>query len=77
MKKIICKKVYDTENAQIVKKVTYGAFGDADGYEETLYVTEDGSYFLYVNGGEESIYPTENITRKSKAAAEKWLEENK
>ena len=76
MQKIICKKVYDTASATVVKKVTSGYYGDPLGYEETLYVTPDGFYFLYTNGGAESKYPTEDISRKSKAAAEKWLAEN-
>ena len=76
MKKIICKVEYDTETSTVVKKVTEGCFGDAQGYEETLYVSADGKYFLYTNGGEESKYPTEGIKRMSKAAAEKWLSEN-
>lgn len=76
MKKIICKKEYDTDLATVVKKNTVGSFGDADGYEETLYVTEGGSYFLYVNGGAESKYPKEDIKRMSAKAAEAWLEEN-
>ena len=73
MKKIICKVEYDTETSEIVKKNTVGSFGDADGYEETLYKTADGKYFLYVNGGAESIYPEENIKRMSAAKAEEWL----
>ena len=73
MQKIICKKLYDTDASEIVKKVTYGSFGDADGYEETLYVTADGAYFLYENGGDASIHPTENIKRMSKKSAEEWL----
>lgn len=76
MVKTICKKVYDTENAEIVKKVTFGAFGEDDGYEETLYITSDGFYFLYVNGGPASIHAKEDIKRMSKANAEKWLGEN-
>lgn len=76
MQKIICKKVYDTASASVVKKVTSGYYGDPAGYEETLYVTPDGAYFLYTNGGAESKYAVENIVRKSKAAAEKWLSEN-
>ncbi|MDO4608948.1 MAG: hypothetical protein Q4B40_07155 [Clostridia bacterium] len=72
MKKIICKVEYDTETAALIKKNTYGAFGDADGYEESLYVTEGGKYFLYVNGGAESKYPTENIVRMSAAKADEW-----
>ena len=73
MKKIICKKEYDTNLASIVKKVTFGNYGDADGYEECLMQMPDGSYFEYVNGGAESVYPTENIKRLSKKAAEEWL----
>ena len=73
MKKIICKVEYDTDNSEIVSKNTFGNFGEPDGYEETLYVTKDGKYFLYVNGGEASKYPSENITRMSKAKAEEWL----
>ena len=76
MQKTICKKTYDTTTAEVVKKVTSGCYGDPAGYEETLYVTPDGFYFLYTNGGSESKYPTEDIARKSKAAAEKWLAEN-
>ncbi len=73
MKKIICKKEYDTETATPIQKKTVGAFGDKDGYEETLYQTADGSYFLYVNGGEDSLYPSEDIKRLSKAKAEERL----
>lgn len=77
MKKTVRGKVLNTETATIVKKLTYGSFGSADGYEETLYVTEDGTYFLYTNGGAESKYPEEKITLKYKSGAEKWLAENK
>ena len=72
MKKIICKVEYDTEASKIVEKRTFGNFGDTDGYEETLYVTDSGKYFLYTNGGVESIYPEENIKRLSAAKAEEW-----
>ena len=76
MKKIICKVEYDTDNSQLVAKKTYGEFGQADGYEESLYVTEGGKYFLYTNGGEESKYPQEGITRMSAAKAEEWRKAN-
>ncbi len=76
MQKTICKVNYDTAASSIVKKVTFGAFGDANGYEETLYVTADGKYFLYTNGGADSKYSKEDIKRMSKANAEKWIEEN-
>ena len=72
MKKVICKIEYDTETAVLQAKYTYGNFGDSDGFEESLYITEDGKYFLYVNGGADSIYPQENIKRMSAAKAEEW-----
>ncbi|MBQ8345344.1 MAG: hypothetical protein IJY42_03655 [Clostridia bacterium] len=73
MKKIICKKEYDTETATVVKSYTVGNFGDPDGFEETLYQTPDGLYFLYTNGGEASQYATEDIKRVSAKKAEEWL----
>ena len=76
MQKTICKKVYDTETSEVVKKVTFGCYGCADGYEETLYKTESGNFFLYTNGGAESPYPNEGIKRLSKKAAEEWLAQN-
>ncbi len=74
MKKIICKKEYDTEAAALIKKITFGTFGDADGYEESLMQMPDGSFFEYVNGGKDSKHPEEKITRLSKKAADAWLE---
>ena len=73
MKKIICKVTYDTETAMMVEQHTSGFFGDPAGYEETLYQTPVGKYFLYVNGGEESPYPEENIKRMSPQKAKEWL----
>ena len=76
MKKIICKVEYDTEASMLIEKKTFGAFGDKDGYEESLYKTQDGKYFLYTNGGEESKYPKEAITRMSAAKADEWVKNN-
>ncbi len=73
MKKIISKREYDTETATLVKKFTVGNIGDADGYEESLFQTPNGLYFLYVNGGEDSPYKAENIKCVSKVKAEEWL----
>lgn len=76
MKKIICKVEYDTENAELLCKKTYGSFGDADGYEESLYKTPDGKFFLYTNGGADSPYAKEDIKRMAKAKADEWLAQN-
>ena len=75
MKKMICKYEYDTETAVILKKSTYGSFGDPAGYEETLYQTEDGKYFIYVNGGADSPYVKEDIKRIAKNKIEEWIAE--
>ena len=72
MKKIICKVEYDTEASQLIGKFTSGEFGDAAGYEESLYETADGKFFIYVNGGAESIYPTEDIKRLAKNKVDEW-----
>ena len=74
MKKIICKKEYDTETATLVKKFTFGYFGDPAGYEETLYQTPEGLYFIYANGGEASDYAEESITRIAKTKVNEWIE---
>ena len=75
MKKIICKVEYDTENSELLAKYTSGEFGDPAGYEESLYITEGGKYFLYTNGGEESKYAKEDIKRMSAAKADEWKSE--
>ncbi len=76
MKKIICKVEYDTEASELIAKNAVGTFGDATGYEESLYMTKDGKYFLYTNGGEESKYTKEAITRMSAAKADEWRKAN-
>ena len=76
MKKIICKVEYDTTASELIKKVTSGVYGDPAGYEETLYKTAGGKFFIYVNGGAESKYPTEKIRRKSKKTAAEFVEAN-
>lgn len=69
-------KTFNTETATVVKKVTCGTFGDPAGYEMTMYMTPEGDYFLYTNGGEESAYAAEKIASYTKANAKKWLAEN-
>lgn len=73
MIKKIGKVTYDTNSSVIVKKNTFGNYGDTDGYEETLYVTEKGNYFLYCYGGSDSPYPEEKIKTLSKENAKKYL----
>ncbi len=76
MKKTIGKKEYDTQTAECIKHYTYGYFGDPAGYEEKLYKTPDGLYFIYVCGGERSPYPGEDILRLGKAKVDAWLSDH-
>ncbi|MBQ7831928.1 MAG: hypothetical protein IJ393_07665 [Clostridia bacterium] len=76
MQKVICKKLYDTETSTLVKKVTWGEYGSQEGWEESLYQTESGSFFLYTNGGASSKYTKEDITRMSAEKKNAWLKAN-
>lgn len=61
MKKIIKGKTYNTDTAVCLGKRTQGVFGDPAGYEESLYQTKKGLYFIYGIGGETSPYPQETL----------------
>ena len=74
MKKIICKKEYDTDTATFIQKYTHSNYGDPTGYEECLFQTPSGLYFLYVRGGESSPYPGEDILRIAKTKVKSWTE---
>ena len=74
MKKVISKIVYDTEASELVQKKVFGVFGDPKGYEESLYKTQDGKFFLYGYGGPESPYKEEIITRIAANKVKAWQE---
>jgi hypothetical protein len=68
------RHVYDTEKAEALGSCAFSYFGDPAGYEETLYKTKGGLYFLCGIGGEESPYAEgEDIRPISEADAEAWL----
>ena len=68
------KHVYDTEKAEALGSCAFSYFGDPAGYEETLFKTKGGLYFLCGVGGEESPYAEgEDIRPISEADAEAWL----
>lgn len=73
MIKVIDGKVYDTLQATVDKKFTEGAPGDPYGFEETLYITTDGRYFIYTNGGQKSKYPKEDIIPIPREAVKDWV----
>ena len=66
-------EIYDTATSTIDKKFTSGAPGDPCGYEETLYITNDGRYFIYTYGGKNSKSPQENITPIAREDVKSWM----
>lgn len=74
MKKIIRKREYDTENATVIKKHIVGYLGDPAGYEEILFQTPDGYYFLFLRGGAESPYGEGDIQILAKTKVKSWVE---
>lgn len=74
MKKIIRKREYDTERAVLVKRYVCGLYGDPAGYEELLFQTPDGYYFLYGRGGDQSPYPEEDMKILAKTKVKDWLD---
>lgn len=74
MKKTINKKVYNTDTAKKLGQFASGFFGDPAGYEEILYVTKKGAYFLHCNGGDASKYPAETIIALTDAEANEWID---
>lgn len=73
MRKVICGAVYDTALSTVDKKFTYGAPGDPCGFEETLYITADGLYFIYTYGGKKSKYPAEDIVPIEHGQVKDWI----
>ena len=76
MRKIINKKTYDTNTAKLLGVKYAGEFGDADGYEEQLFITKNKEYFMYGIGGPDSKYKKPAIALLTDAAAEEWKNEN-
>ena len=69
------KHVYDTAKAESLGNRAHSYYGDPAGYEETLYKTKGGLYFLCGIGGEESPYNSgEDIRPISEAEAKAWQE---
>ncbi len=68
------KHVYDTEKAEALGSCAFSYYGDPAGYEETLYKTKGGLFFLCGIGGEQSPYADgEDIRPISEADAKAWL----
>ena len=56
MKKVIDGKLYNTDTATEISMASYGYGNDLDAWDETLYVTKNGAFFIYGSGGPASKY---------------------
>lgn len=82
MRKIIDKKVYNTETAELLGEWDNGLYGnDFRAVQEKLYITKKGQYFIHAWGGAMSKYgrpcgngmtDDEDIILLSKEKAEDW-----
>ena len=69
------KHIYDTEKAEALGNRAFSYYGDPAGYEETLYKTKGGLFFMWGIGGSESPYGAgEDIRPLTEAEAQAWLE---
>ena len=84
MKKIIDGKIYNTDTATLVATCDYGFPGDFTHFEEGLYRTAKGAWFVAGKGGAMSHYGvaigngsrsgSNNIRVLSDGEAKRWLE---
>jgi len=61
MRATVKGKTYDTETAELLESKVEGEYGDTRGYEEKVYRTKTGLYFIHGVGGADSPYPKETI----------------
>lgn len=86
MKAIIDSKRYDTDTATKIASDSFGYPNDFSHWEETLYVTSKGNYFLHGSGGAMSRYCTQvgnksfgggsEIIPMTREKAAAWCEEH-
>jgi hypothetical protein len=68
------RRIFDTTKAEDLGSRAYSYYGDPAGYEETLYKTKGGLYFLCGIGGTERPYADgEDIHPLTANEAEAWL----
>lgn len=69
------RHIYDTSKAEPLGNRIFSYYGDPAGYEETLYKTKGGLYFLWGLGGADSPYSSEEDIRPlTVEEARAWLE---
>jgi hypothetical protein len=69
----INEKTYSTYDAQCLGYRHVGEYGHNTGFEEQLYVAEDGQHFLYGAGGPKSPYAEPEIRLLENTEVKAWL----
>ena len=64
MKKIICKKEYDTENAELLKKHTEGVFGEPDDIQLQMSTAREFMFAYRVSNATEQSFAELNRLEK-------------
>lgn len=72
MKKIINRRIYDTDTSKQLAFKYIGSFGEPQGYEERLYLTKRGLHFIFGTGGPDSPYPQPTIKEITPEQAGEW-----
>ena len=69
----ISKTQYSLKESEKIGGYIHGEYGDPRGFEETLYQSKNGEYFIVGKGGMESRYKGENIISISNEDANQWI----
>ena len=70
------KRIFDTTKAEVQGTRAFSYYGDPAGYEEKLYKTKGGLYFVWGLGGADSPYSEgEDIRPLTEKEAKAWLAE--
>jgi hypothetical protein len=77
MKRIINGKKYDTDTANCIASDSYGNCGDFAAWEEALYRTKKGQYFITGSGGPMSKYAVSIGNNTTSGSSELWLVDEK
>lgn len=64
------RRTFDTDKSTELARRSFGQFGDPAGYEETLYQTKQGLYFVVGVGGPDSPYPAQDLKPVAKGEAD-------
>ena len=86
MKKVIGRRIYNTQTARLIAEAEYGTPGNFEYLYEGLYKTRRGTYFLHGTGGCWSKYQRQigngwisggsDITPLDRDEAIAWVEDN-